>query len=96
MFWDRVFHSITEELSVNQLQWLSGDTGSVFNAWAEKNGFPVVVDEISENARLFWIGKQRTDRVILYFHGTYPVSIAIYPPRVYFLFYRRRIYVPYA
>ena len=28
------------------------------------------VEEIGEDARLLWIGRKQTDRVLLYFHGT--------------------------
>jgi hypothetical protein len=34
----------------------------------------VIVDELSEHAQLSCVWKQRTDRVILYFHGTHLVS----------------------
>ncbi|KAF8228020.1 alpha/beta-hydrolase [Tricholoma matsutake] len=66
---DKAFYYLTKELSVDQLQWAMGDTGTVYKAWVKQNGLPVIVDELSENTRLLWIDKQRTDRVILYFHG---------------------------
>jgi len=46
-----------------------GDTRLIYEGWAKRNSLPIVVDELSEDTRLLWIGKQRTDRVILYFHG---------------------------
>ena len=30
-----------------------------------------VVEEIGEDAKLLWIGQRQTDRVLLYFHGTF-------------------------
>ncbi|KAF8230747.1 alpha/beta-hydrolase [Tricholoma matsutake] len=66
---DKTFYFVSQELSVKQLQWALGNTGTVYQSWVEQNGLPMVVDELSENTRLLWIDKKRTDRVILYFHG---------------------------
>lgn len=66
---DKAFYYLGKDLNVRQLQWALGNTGTVYKAWVKQNGLPVIVDELSENTRLFWIDKQRTDKVILYFHG---------------------------
>jgi len=66
-----VYHHLSKQLSPQQIQWTTGDTFSVYEAWTKQNGFPLVVDELDEDARLLWIGERRTDRVILYFHGMY-------------------------
>jgi len=44
-------------------------TAQVYAKWARKSGAQVLTDELSEGARLHWIGPRREDRVILYFHG---------------------------
>jgi len=39
-----------------------------------------VVEEIGEDARLLWIGHRRTDRVLLYFHGTFGEALFLHAP----------------
>jgi hypothetical protein len=68
---DKTFYFLTKELSVPQLQWLLGDTQDVYMDWTKRNGLPALIDELGENARLLWIERRRTDRVILYLHGAY-------------------------
>jgi len=58
----------------------------------KQNGLPILVDELAEDTRLLWIGKQGTDRVILYFHGTYYLCLII--ARLLIVSCRRRISVP--
>jgi hypothetical protein len=67
---DKIFYHLTTQFNTKQLQWVMGNTGTVHKSWTMQNGLPFEVDELGEDARLFWIGKRRTDRVILYFHGT--------------------------
>jgi len=64
-----MFYHLAKHLSVKQMQWTMGNSDTIYKSWAQQNGLPIVVDELSEDTRLFWIGKRRTDRVILYFHG---------------------------
>jgi hypothetical protein len=70
-----MLYHLTKRLSAKQMQWATGDTGTVYKGWAKKKRLPIVVDELSEDARLFWIGKQNTDRVILYLHGKHHFSV---------------------
>jgi hypothetical protein len=67
-----------QTLSVKQVQtavqWATGDTGMVYRDWTKRSRLPFVVDELSEDTRLFWIGKQNTGRVILYLHGKHLFS----------------------
>ncbi|KAF9461392.1 Alpha/Beta hydrolase protein [Collybia nuda] len=58
-----------EQWSIASFQWLLGDTYYAYVNWTKKNNLPVLADDIGENARLLWVGRARTDRVILYFHG---------------------------
>ncbi|KAF8220915.1 alpha/beta-hydrolase [Tricholoma matsutake] len=76
---DKMIYYIGKELSVKQLQWVLSDTGTVYKAWVKQNGLPMIVDELSEDTRLFWIDKRRTDRVILYFHG----GVFLFPMQYY-------------
>ncbi|RDB17506.1 putative steryl acetyl hydrolase mug81 [Hypsizygus marmoreus] len=66
---DKFFYHLTGRLNIKQLQWLTGTTLDVYEAYVKANKLPRVVDELDEGARLLWIGERRTDRVILYFHG---------------------------
>ncbi|KAF9467699.1 Alpha/Beta hydrolase protein [Collybia nuda] len=66
---DKLFHFFTKHLNAAQMQWILGDTYQVYTAWMKGKGLSPVIDDLGENTRLFWIGKRRTDRVILYFHG---------------------------
>ncbi|PFH50201.1 hypothetical protein AMATHDRAFT_61538 [Amanita thiersii Skay4041] len=56
-------------LGIAQVQYLSGPTSQVYRAWAKKQNVPVVVEELGLNARLYWIGSKKSDRVIFYLHG---------------------------
>ena len=39
-----------------------------------------VVEEIGEDARLLWIGQRQTNRVLLYFHGTFGEASSFHAP----------------
>ncbi|KAF5377907.1 hypothetical protein D9615_006790 [Tricholomella constricta] len=66
---DKYFYFLTGHFNIKQLQWALGDTREVYNNWMKGQKLPQVVDELGENSRLLWIGKRRTDRVVLYLHG---------------------------
>ncbi|KAF9461390.1 Alpha/Beta hydrolase protein [Collybia nuda] len=66
---DKFLYFLTVNLSTIQLQWLNGDSLYVFKNWTKQNGMSALTDDIDENTRLLWIGRPRTDRVILYLHG---------------------------
>lgn len=73
MLGDKVFHFLTGKLSVAQIQWFMGDTYHVFKNWTKQNGMSALSDDLGENTRLLWIGRPRTDKVILYFHGEHDI-----------------------
>ncbi|KAG6848290.1 hypothetical protein H0H93_001481 [Arthromyces matolae] len=64
----------TRYLNTKQLQWQLGDTLAVYKTFMKSEKLPLVIDELDEGARLLWIGKKRTDRVILYFHALVPTA----------------------
>lgn len=66
---DAGFKYVTSRLSVRQIQYLLGDSLEVYRKWIAKTKLEEVVDEIGDGARLLWIGKRNTDKVILYLHG---------------------------
>lgn len=49
---------------------LMGTPMGVYETWARKNNVSRNVEGLSEDTRLFWIGQKKTEKVILYFHGT--------------------------
>ncbi|KAF8626654.1 hypothetical protein AX15_004745 [Amanita polypyramis BW_CC] len=57
------------KLEMSKLQYVIGTTDQVYRSWAEKSNVPVVVEELGEGAKLYWLGPKRPDRVILYLHG---------------------------
>jgi acetyl esterase/lipase len=67
---------INTRSSVAQLQYLSGTSPSVYASWARRHGFPAEIEDLRHDARLYWLGPKRTDKVILYipggFHFTSP------------------------
>ncbi|EAU87388.2 hypothetical protein CC1G_02147 [Coprinopsis cinerea okayama7 len=60
---------INTRSSVAQLQYLSGTSPSVYASWARRHGFPAVIEDLRHDARLYWLGPKRTDKVILYIPG---------------------------
>ncbi|KAF8064377.1 Alpha/Beta hydrolase protein [Lyophyllum atratum] len=66
---DTAFRFLADSLNMRQFQYCLGTTLHVYEAWAKRQGLPILVDEIGEDARLLWIGPRRTDGVVLYFHG---------------------------
>ncbi|KAK2460374.1 hypothetical protein APHAL10511_007539 [Amanita phalloides] len=57
------------KLEISKLQYMLGTTDQVYRAWADKNSVPVVEEDLSEDAKLYWLGPKRAKRVILYLHG---------------------------
>ncbi|KAF8651061.1 hypothetical protein AX16_004924 [Volvariella volvacea WC 439] len=67
---DSLFRHLTWSTNIHELQWVFKTPGlNNYADWTKKNDLPYTVDEIGEDARLFWVGPKRTDKVILYFHG---------------------------
>ena len=61
----------TAHMSDKQIRWVSGSTRRTYEKWTKNNGHPFIVDELGENARLFWVGPHKAERVILFIHGMY-------------------------
>jgi len=64
------FHRIP----INQLQFLVGDSLQTYGSWTKYNDVPSTIDCLDMDTKLLWIGQKRTDRVILYLHGTQPAT----------------------
>ncbi|KAF7297252.1 Abhydrolase-3 domain-containing protein [Mycena indigotica] len=59
----------TGGLGVPQLQCILGTDQHIYQTWTKANKLPSTVDELGDDARLFWIGPKRTERVVLFLHG---------------------------
>lgn len=68
---DSALQTVFKSFNAPQLQYALGTTRGTYEKWAKQSGLPVLVEEIGEGARLLWIGPKRTDKMVLYFHGTY-------------------------
>ncbi|KAF8882826.1 Alpha/Beta hydrolase protein [Infundibulicybe gibba] len=66
---DTTLRFLVASLNIRQLQYILGTTRYVYEAWSKKNKSPVTFEELGGDARLFWIGQKKTEKVILYFHG---------------------------
>ena len=79
--WRRAVHMATARYIMQARAWTAWELKSVigvttaqaYAAWARKNHAELLTDELPEGAKLHWIGPRREDRVILYFHGAYPI-----------------------
>jgi len=81
---DKAFYHAVKRFNAKQLQWGAGTTLDVYKSHMKSHNEPPVIDELGENARLLWIGKRNTKRVILYFHGgAYLVSMPSFFPEFY-------------
>lgn len=81
---DRAFYYATGQFNVKQLQWSIGDLRQEYDAWMKRMKLTPEVEELGENARLLWLGKQSTERVILYLHGAPIILPLIITPSYYF------------
>lgn len=56
-------------LNRKQARAITGTTAGVYGDFMKAKGRVQVVEELGEDARLFWYGPRKSDRVLLYFHG---------------------------
>ena len=54
-----------------QMRALLPPTFAVYETFMKQAKIEPVVEETGEDAKLLWIGQRQTDRVLLYFHGTF-------------------------
>jgi len=55
-----VFRYGMDRLPTNfQLRFLLGTSFQTYQKWTKKKGLPVVIDELEQNASLFWIGSKK-------------------------------------
>ncbi|TFK61699.1 hypothetical protein BDN72DRAFT_863397 [Pluteus cervinus] len=67
---DTAFQTLLSTLNRVQLQYIFSDPAQlIVEKWGKKAGVPIEVEEIGEDAKLIWIGKKRTERVVFYLHG---------------------------
>ena len=83
--WKRiVVHSasygIAGSLNRRQTRAIIVSTRAGYEAFMRQAKMEPVVEEIGEDARLLWIGHRRTDRVLLYFHGTFGEALSLHAP----------------
>ena len=52
-----------------QIRAFFGPTRKAYDDFLKSKRWEPVVEELGDDARLFWIGPKQTDRVLLYFHG---------------------------
>lgn len=70
-----------------QLRAFFGPTSKAYSDFMKSKNLPPVVDNIGEDARLFWIGPQKGDRVLLYIHGKHCFRSALLALRTLLLCY---------
>ncbi|KAJ7631256.1 hypothetical protein FB45DRAFT_747686, partial [Roridomyces roridus] len=68
---DEVTHFILSHLSVRQLHAASGSSVDSYTKWTKAKKVEPIVDDIGEDARLFWVGSRETENVIIYCHGPF-------------------------
>ncbi|KAH9474982.1 Esterase [Psilocybe cubensis] len=56
-------------LSRRQARAITGTTKGVYADFMKAKGRPEVIQELGDDARLFWFGPRKADRVLLFFHG---------------------------
>ncbi|KAF7297244.1 Abhydrolase-3 domain-containing protein [Mycena indigotica] len=65
---DTVLRNLTS-LSTPQLQMLFGTDQQIYATFTKSYKLPSTVDELGDDAKLYWIGPKRTERVMLFLHG---------------------------
>ncbi|KAF5378217.1 hypothetical protein D9757_009173 [Collybiopsis confluens] len=66
---DGSFRYLTDVLPGPQVQLLMGSSVSVYSNWATTHHLPILIDELEDGGKLFWIGPKRTEKMLLYCHG---------------------------
>jgi hypothetical protein len=72
--WRRVighsaFRFLLASFNVRQWQRYVGPSVGQYIAWARGERIPPVIEELGQEAQLFWLGPKKTSRVILCCHG---------------------------
>ncbi|KAG7451319.1 alpha/beta-hydrolase [Guyanagaster necrorhizus] len=63
-------HQLTS-LGFAQLQYALGDSVTVYNNFISQARLMPLIEELDGGVQLAWVGPKRTDRVVLYLHGTF-------------------------
>ncbi|KAF9481608.1 alpha/beta-hydrolase [Pholiota conissans] len=66
---DRVTLRLVSGMSRKQIRAFFGPTSKAYSDFINSKKLPPVVEDVGEDARLFWIGPKNADRVLLYLHG---------------------------
>ncbi|KIK51344.1 hypothetical protein GYMLUDRAFT_234144 [Collybiopsis luxurians FD-317 M1] len=66
---DASFRYLTDALSGAELQRFMGTSVSVYSTWARQHNLPILIEELEDGGKLFWVGPKRTEKMLLYCHG---------------------------
>ncbi|KAF8968820.1 Alpha/Beta hydrolase protein [Flammula alnicola] len=66
---DRLSLLVVSGMNRRQTRAFFGPTSKAYADFMKAKGIAPVVEDIGEDARLFWIGPKEADRVLLYLHG---------------------------
>jgi hypothetical protein len=67
--WRRYVRTMCPDSSVRQLQFVLPAVNVAYPKFVKKQGLPVDSEDIAEGARLHWYARQKSDYVMLFFHG---------------------------
>ncbi|ESK89319.1 alpha beta hydrolase fold protein [Moniliophthora roreri MCA 2997] len=66
---ERAMRYVAGNLTVPQLQWISGPSHKVFKTWAKSFKVEPTIEETPEGVKLMWLGKQDAEKVLFICHG---------------------------
>lgn len=66
---DRITLRIVSAMNRKQTRAFFGPTSKAYSDFMKSQKLPPVVEDIGEDARLYWIGPKEAERVLLYLHG---------------------------
>lgn len=66
---DSAVLTLASGMNRRQFRAFFGSTTKTYETFLKEKKLPRVVEDIGDDARLFWIGPKHTDRVVIYFHG---------------------------
>ena len=67
--------------NIRQMVSVMGSTTPLYEKWARQAKLEMLSDEISEGAKLHWVGSRKYERVFLYFHGEYSSYVLLHKHR---------------
>ena len=69
VIYDKLVQTLLDNIDLRQARLIFGTSAATYAKYVGSKGFPELVEDVGEGARLMWVGEKKTRKVILYLHG---------------------------